>query len=99
MKNSDLIIDKILFIDVETAPLYPSYDQADEQTRYLWDKKYQNLVKFESCEESSPAEIYERAGIYAEFGKIICISVGFFKKDKFYVHSTTRKNSSKRSQA
>ena len=87
MKNGDIIIDKILFIDVETAPLYPTYDAADEQTRYLWDKKYQNLVRFESCPESSPAEIYARAGIYAEFGKVICISVGFFKKDKFYVHS------------
>lgn len=62
----------ILFIDIETAPQKPEYSELPEHLKLLWDKK---STYFRS-ENQTSAEVYDRAGIYAEFGKIICISAG-----------------------
>lgn len=69
-----LDLTKVLFLDIETVPQLADYKNLDETTTALWDDKAGKLSRNESTGE----EIYERAGIYAEFGKIICISVGFF---------------------
>lgn len=66
----------ILFLDVETVPQSPDYDSLPDTMKSLWDEKAQWLVK----EDQMPADVYTRAGIFAEFGKIICISVGFFNR-------------------
>ena len=66
----------ILFLDIETVPQAEDYAQLDEQWQKLWDKKAARLAK----NEETPSELYARAGIYAEFGKIICISVGFISE-------------------
>jgi predicted PolB exonuclease-like 3'-5' exonuclease len=67
-------LENILFLDLETVPEQPSFDLLEPEVRELWDLKTRNLRK----EEVSPEEYYERAGIWAEFGKIVCISAGFF---------------------
>lgn len=66
-------IDNILFLDIETVPQEKSFDDVSESLQGLWDKKSEYFRN----EEESPADVYQRAGIYAEFGKIVCISVGF----------------------
>ena len=76
---------KILFLDIETVSQQKSYEDLSERMQKLWDKKTSHLLK--PGEETTPAEMYERAGIYAEFGKIICISVGFFNGDRFRLKS------------
>lgn len=70
-----LNIEKILFIDIETVPSYPSYDQVPASVKHFWDQKAMFIKRGEEKSET----IYQRAGIYAEFGKIICISVGIVK--------------------
>ena len=65
-------IESILFLDIETVPAFPSYKEVPESVRILWEKKAAYLKK----EEESPENLYQRAGIYAEFGRIICISTG-----------------------
>lgn len=67
-------LENILFLDIETVPEFSSYEEMDEQKQLLWDEK----SKYQRKEEFTPEEFYERAGIWSEFGKIICISVGFF---------------------
>ena len=69
----------LMVIDIETVPQYSSHDQVPEHLQKLWERKSQNLRKDESAED-----FYKSAGIWAEFGKIICISVGIFtgSKDK-----------------
>ena len=69
--NIDLT--KILFLDIETVPQVADYSKLDDTTAMLWDDKAGKLSK----QEKTGEEMYERAGIYAEFGKIICISVGY----------------------
>jgi 3'-5' exonuclease len=68
-------IEDILFLDIETVPQKPSLNLLEPSIQILWDKKSKF---FRSAEETAEA-VYERAGIYAEFGKIICISVGYIK--------------------
>lgn len=64
----------ILFLDIETVSQAQSYQQLDADWRELWDAKAQILLRGKEVETAET--IYERAGIYAEFGKIICISCG-----------------------
>ena len=68
-------LSKILVLDIETVPQYPSYQSMSEKWQKLWDKKAQFLKK---NEDDTAETIYPRAGIYAEFGKIICVSAGIF---------------------
>ena len=65
---------KILFLDIETVPEKENFDQLSEVEKELFAAK----TSYQLTEDQTPASIYERAGIWAEFGKIICISVGFF---------------------
>lgn len=67
-------LNNILFLDIETVPQEVSYLGMDEETKKLWEQKTQ----YQRRDEVSAEDFYERAGIWAEFGKIICISVGFF---------------------
>ena len=76
MKFPGLEIEKVLFLDIETVPQYKSYKELPERFRSLWDAKAHTLSN-----ENPPEEVYERAGIYAEFGKIICISTGFLNRE------------------
>ena len=70
-----LDITKILFLDIETVPQFTSFNQVPERWKALWEKK-SNSIKRDS--DLTVDELYPRAGIYAEFGKIVCISVGYF---------------------
>jgi 3'-5' exonuclease len=72
-----LNLEHILFLDIETVPYFPSYADMTEEWRDLWDYKSTQLRKTET---DTPATLYPRAGIYAEFGKIICISCGYVKQ-------------------
>jgi uncharacterized protein YprB with RNaseH-like and TPR domain len=70
----------IVFLDIETVPHSVSFDTLDPVKQILWDKKSSNFRK----EDQTASAVYQRAGIYAEFGKIICISVGMLKdKDPY----------------
>jgi len=69
-------VEDILFLDIETVPLASSYELLDPVMKKLWDKKSKQLKTPEQTSE----DVYERAGIYSEFGKIICISVGLIKE-------------------
>ena len=81
MINS-LSLEHILFVDIETVPLVSKYDELPDHWKPLWDKKFSAIKGRDNSlsEEENSATQYSRAGIYAEFGKIICISVGFLKK-------------------
>ncbi|HUH34442.1 MAG TPA: 3'-5' exonuclease [Moheibacter sp.] len=69
---------KILFLDIETVPLVSSWEELPEKWQNLWAKKVENQLK----ENETAAEFYsKRAGILAEFGKIICISCGIIEND------------------
>lgn len=68
-------IHNILFLDIETVPQFQSFEELPSRFQELWAKKSQFL---KGPDTQSPEELYSRAGIYAEFGKIVTIAVGYF---------------------
>lgn len=77
-------ISNVLFLDIETVSEKSSYSELNDAFKSLWQKKSKQILRKydEDIEESEASELYtERAGIFAEFGKIICISVGIVHRD------------------
>ncbi|HEV7620675.1 MAG TPA: ribonuclease H-like domain-containing protein, partial [Flavisolibacter sp.] len=64
----------ILFLDIETVSQFQSFDHLSEDWKELWELKA-NIINRNKEDESAESS-YHKAGIYAEFGKIICISCG-----------------------
>lgn len=85
MKFKDL--KNILFLDIETVSIYPSFDQLGTLEKSLWQKKTKSFSKnreYLTGQELTDSYIL-RAGIYAEFAKIVCITVAYIKtEDKEY---------------
>jgi len=71
---NNIQLEDVLCLDIETVPQFPSYTDVPPEFQKLWVRKASNLKYDEDADENT---IYERAGIYAEFGKIICITTGF----------------------
>ena len=67
-------LSSILFLDIETVPEKRDFGQLSGVEQELWSQKSRYRLK----EEQNPSEFYKNAGIWAEFGKILCISAGFF---------------------
>lgn len=71
------MIQNILFLDIETVPLVKDIGELSDNMRRYWADKARKLYP---AHEVSIEESYQkRAAIYAEFGKIVCISVGYIR--------------------
>jgi 3'-5' exonuclease len=62
-------LNKVIFLDIETVPVFYKFDELSDRGKELWEKKSKFIGP-------SPEESYEKAGIYAEFAKVACISIG-----------------------
>ncbi len=75
----------ILFLDIETVSNKATYEELPESLQSLWKSKTKSVLRKydEPITEEEVRETYEqRAAIFAEYGKIVCISVGIVIKDK-----------------
>ena len=69
-------LENLLLIDIETVPERERFDELSEEWKKLWEEKVHRSLP----ENTTAAEFYsERAGVMAEFAKVICISIGYFK--------------------
>jgi hypothetical protein len=69
----------MLFMDIETVPRMGSFDLLPEAEKELWAIKHATLkIAGETAEEG----YLKRAGVYSEFAKVICMSIGFFRYDR-----------------
>ncbi|MBK7094679.1 MAG: 3'-5' exonuclease [Saprospiraceae bacterium] len=78
-------LSNILFIDIETVSENKVFDELPSEMQEFWKNKSKYWIKEEGVSETDVSEIYKnKAGIYAEFAKVICISIGFIytKNDK-----------------
>jgi uncharacterized protein YprB with RNaseH-like and TPR domain len=69
-------VEDVMFLDIETVPESSSYELLNPAMQNLWDKK----SRLFRTPDQTAQDVYERAGIYSEFGKIICISVGLIRE-------------------
>ena len=72
--NLSINLKDILFLDIETVPKHESWEELLEEEQQLFEKK----TAYQRKEDYTAEEFYDRAGIWAEFGKIVCISVAYF---------------------
>lgn len=78
MDKNQFSLKNVLVIDIETVAQSGKYEAMPERMKELWAKKHQTL----RIEDNTPEQSYEeRAGIYAEFGKIIVIGIGAFYEE------------------
>jgi DNA polymerase elongation subunit (family B) len=75
----------ILFIDIETVPIVASFQDLPEKFKHLWEKKAESLKRNDT--DQTADKLFERAGIFAEFGKIVCISCGYARGSEFRIKS------------
>ncbi|WP_196895719.1 3'-5' exonuclease [Aureivirga marina] len=76
MQQPKIHFENILFLDIETVPETETFEELSDIKKQLFADK----TKYQRKDEETPEEFYHKAGIWAEFGKIVCISVGFFKQ-------------------
>lgn len=71
----NIALEQLLLLDIETTPAAPAIEQLSDDMQQLWREKIAKTAPVSGNDDSAYAD---RAGIYAEFGKIVCISAGFF---------------------
>lgn len=74
-----LHLENLICIDIETVPAWPDYTTMPDELKELYLKKSTRLKQEGETEEE---QFFNHAGIYAEFGKVICIVLGIFRKEK-----------------
>lgn len=84
MLNS-VSLENIMFLDIETVPAYKHFEKLPEHFKKLWEKKAERL-KYNNPELTAD-QLYPQAGIYAEFGKVVCISCGFINGNGIRIKS------------
>lgn len=91
MKNE---LQKIMFLDIETVPQTSDFSELPADLAHLWEDKFDLIHKRmpeKYSELTTAAEAFNNsAGIYSEFGKIVCISVGFIFFEGEEMHFRTK---------
>lgn len=82
---NNLKLENVLFLDIETVSQVASFTELNDKFKYLWEKKAEIISR--SKPDATPDQLYNSAGIYAEFGKIVCISCGFMNGKEFRIKS------------
>lgn len=78
MKQS--LYKNLLVVDIETVSMVEDYNALNDKMKTLWDKKAAHI---KNDDELTTDELFKkRAGIFAEYGKIIVIGAGFLAKDQ-----------------
>jgi uncharacterized protein YprB with RNaseH-like and TPR domain len=71
----------ILFLDIETVGCSDDYNSLDDRLKVQWARKA-NFFKQRDDQHTDETLFYERAGIYAEFGKVIVIGIGRYTENE-----------------
>ncbi|MCW5962059.1 MAG: ribonuclease H-like domain-containing protein [Pyrinomonadaceae bacterium] len=83
--------DQIIFVDIETGSQYEDFREMNESLQELWGEKRRSILRFKPDSESLSEEdfYFENAGLYAEFGRVLCISVGLLTPGAGELHIKT----------
>ena len=67
-------LQQVMVLDIETVSQMATFDELNDNFKVLWAHKVRNTLEA----DQTAADVYSNAGLHAEFGKVICISVGVF---------------------
>ena len=82
----DLKLNNVFVIDIETVPQKENFDELPPHLQELWELK----SRYQRKDGQTASEFYDRAGIWAEFGKIVCISIGIYHLERKQIHLRVR---------
>lgn len=82
----DIKLNNVFVIDIETVPQRENFDELPSHLQDLWEQK----SSYQRKNGQTANEFYEKAGIWAEFGKIICISIGIYHLERKQIHLRVR---------
>lgn len=80
----NLNLTNVLFLDIETVPACPQYADLNDRMKELWNLR---AARIRASESETPEETYNKAAIFAEFGKVICISAGMIQDGQVKIRS------------
>lgn len=72
-------LENLIFIDIETVPGHPQFTSLPDELKELYLRKSERLKQEAETHEE---QYFNHAGIYDEFGKVICISIGVMKRER-----------------
>ena len=82
------LMENIVFIDIETVSQVQNFSELPPHMQNLWAKKQSYTIERDNI---TPEQLYnEKAWIYAEFGKIVCIVIGFYKETNWHTELVTK---------
>lgn len=70
---------RVFFVAIETVPGHPTHAALPAAFQPLWQAFCEKHHAKELADGLTHAELFAHGGRYAEFGKIVCISVGYFR--------------------
>lgn len=79
MELSRKQLENIMFVDIETVSIVNDYGELPERFQELWNKRSDILNRRSDAEKEPKQWFTDQAAIYAEFGKVVCISAGYIK--------------------
>lgn len=82
----EIKLNNVFVIDIETVPQKEKFEELPSNIQELWEQKSQ----YQRQDGQSASNFYERAGIWAEFGKIVCISIGIYHLEQKQIHLRVR---------
>lgn len=82
----DIKLSNVFVIDIETVPQQENFEELPPHLQQLWEQK----SSYQRKDGLTASEFYERAGIWAEFGKIVCISIGIYHLERKQIHLRVR---------
>lgn len=69
----------ILFLDIETVPIVAHWNDLDPEMQLLWQYRTNRFKQNLDDDLSDEEYFFKKSGVYAEFGKIVCISIGIYR--------------------
>jgi predicted PolB exonuclease-like 3'-5' exonuclease len=82
----DVKLNNVFVIDIETVPQKENFSELPNHLKELWERK----SRYQRKDQQTADEFYENAGIWAEFGKIVCISIGIYHLERKQIHLRVR---------
>ena len=73
----EVSLDKVMVLDIETAPVVRQFEDLSPAMRDMWAEKAGRIAKAD--EDPAPEAQFQKAGIFAEFGRIVCVSSAVFR--------------------
>lgn len=80
-------LNNVMVFDIETIPLYPSFEEMPEHLQEMWVKKLQRINSKPNLTIEEASAKYKETSFYPEYARIICLSIAYIKRGEWRIGS------------